>query len=250
MSHTSRIFNVLAALAGFAAFSHLAADDARFLLAVGSHDDLLISGPGGEAIADVPVQTVGKSITMGTTTARVSYGRDANGQLTAVLAALAQDSDALHFSAGGKSIDVDKAIVTLTFSPDSRDVAVAPGYVGTVEVDSHMLPARRLADDAPVPPASAPTDLVMPTPPLSSLTQTTPSASSETTAAMPDQSAAPVLTPEAPATESLPAPEAPLTPHDEKASAPNTNAAGLTAQDLHNALTPLASQLTHVLSPH
>ena len=249
MSYTTRIFSVLAALAGFAAFSHLTADDGRFSLALGSHDDLLISGPGSAAIADVPAQTVGKSLTMGTTTARISFGRDANGQLTAVLAALAQDSAELHFSARGKSIDADKAIVTLTFSPDSKSLVVDPGYVGTVQVDSHLLPARKVADDSPAPAASAPSDVIIPTPPLSGVTETTPSASSEMAPVTPYQSAAPALTPSAPVMESVPAPEIPLTPHDDKPPTPDTNA-GPTAQDLHNALTPLASQLTHVLSPH
>jgi hypothetical protein len=90
----------------------------------------------------------------------VSYGRDANGHLTAVLTPPAAGAASLHFSAGGRTIDAEQAVVTLTFSPDLKNVLVDPGYVGKVEVDSHLLRAHDLADDQPLPAAIPPVQTV------------------------------------------------------------------------------------------
>jgi hypothetical protein len=156
---------VVLALLSFVCFPLLRADVERFSVAIGLHGNLVISAPGGQTVADVAGQAVGQNITVGNSTLQVSYGRDASGQLTAILTAPDVKTVALHFSACGKSIDADKAVVTLTFSPGLKGVLVDPGYVGTVEVDSHVLRSHSLADDLPIPAAalaSTPSDAVLP----------------------------------------------------------------------------------------
>ena len=150
MSHRNRTFWMLLGLASFAAFPVLGAEDGRFSVTVGTHDNLLITGPHGEPVADMVAPTLQKGVKLGDTTLQVSYGRDANGQLTAVLTPRNSDSGAIHFSAGGRSVDAEKAVVTLTFPSNLKGVLVDPGYVGTVTVDSHLLRARSLAEDQPV----------------------------------------------------------------------------------------------------
>jgi len=244
MSHFKRTLGTFLALAGFAALSLLAADEGRFSLSVGSHDSLVISGSGGQSVADLPVPTVGQNVTVGSTSLQVSYGRDANGQLTAILTAPNQDSVSLHFSAGGKSIDADKAVVTLTFSSDLKGVLVDPGYVGTVEVDSHVLRARSLADDLPVP-ASGPSDLVAPNLPPSMAAQ------SETPATPPATTVAQAV----PAPVSHEETESPsdATPVPSSTSMADNTAKPETAPTASSSspspLTPLASQLTPILAP-
>jgi hypothetical protein len=241
MSHRKRTLGVLLALATFAAFPLLGADDSRFSIAVGSHDNLLILGPNREQIADMAAPTLQRAVAVGTTSFRVSYGRDANGQLTAILTPSDSSAVTLRFSAGGKSIDADKAVVTLTFSPNLKGVLVDPGYVGTVEVDSHLMRAHSLADDLPleanpstqavtteVTPAPAP--MVAP-PTASAPSVTEPSSASASIAATPEPAPAAVPSPAPNASTSVVSPSAPpslasqLTPM----LAPPANAAPTTA---------------------
>ncbi len=132
------------------------ADD-RFSLAVGQHGDLLIFGPKGEKVADLPIPSISQPVTVnGTTSFQVSYGRDVNDKLTAILAPNATQPEDLHFNVLNKSVDTDKAaVVTLTFSRSLGSVTVDPGYVGLVQVNSEKIRHHDLADNdayAPAPP--------------------------------------------------------------------------------------------------
>jgi len=180
---------------------------------------------------------------MGDATLQVSYGRDANSQLTAILTAPNQNSVALHFSAGGKSIDAEKAVVTLTFSPDLKGVVIDPGYTGTVEVDSHVLRARSLADDLPMPP-SGPSDVVMPNLPPSVV------ANANVTPAPVAPSSTGSTTP---AAIENPAPVTPAETTDVAQTAPAPSPAPVTEDAATPAplspATPLASQLAPMLAP-
>ena len=265
MSHSKLSVGAVFALVCLTTFPLLGADEGRFSVAVGSHDDLVISNPGGGAIADVDAQTVGQSVTLGNSTVQVSYGRDANGQLTAVLASPDLSTVALHFSAGGKSIDADKAVVTLTFSPNLKGVLVDPGYVGTVEVDSHVLRAHSLADDLPIAAAlaAAPSDVVMPNLAPSNAAASVPATTvaSDPTPAMLDQSSAPIPSPDTSVAQTIPEPAR----GDDRASteksmpAPgSTSLADSAARpesvptaggDLPTVSAPLASQLAPILPP-
>jgi hypothetical protein len=243
MFHFKLNLGTWVALACFAATPLLAADEDRFSLSVGTRDSLTISGSDGHSVADLPVPTVAQNVTVSGTSLQVSYGRDANGQLTAILTAPNQGSVSLHFSAGGKSIDADKAVVTVTFSPDLKGVLVDPGYVGTVEVDSHVLRARSLADDLPVP-ASGLSDVVAPNlPPSSMLAKSetpTSATSSETASAATEQTLTPATPPD---TTALPASTSPA------ANAPTPEPAPTVSSSSPGSLAPLASQITPILAP-
>jgi hypothetical protein len=135
--------------------SYAMADDS-FALAPGAHDDLVIFGPKGEQVAELSIPTISQAVTVGSTSFQISYGRDANNYVTAILAPSSAQPQSLHFTVLNKTVEADKqAVVTLTF-PDSRHVIVDPGYIGTVTVNSHTLRHRDLADSVPVAPAPAP----------------------------------------------------------------------------------------------
>lgn len=116
----------------------------RFALAVGPHDMLVVLSAKGEQKAELPLPTLSQNVTMDETTFQLSYGRDANNSLTAILAPNPTQPQDLHFNVLGKAIDTDKsAVVTLTFSKSLNSVHVDPGYIGEVEVN-----AQRLRHDA------------------------------------------------------------------------------------------------------
>ena len=129
----------------------------RFAVAVGAHDNLVIFGPKGDRVAEISPPAIAQPVTVGDVSFQVSYGRDANGQLTAILTPDAASPAQLHFNVLGKGIDADKAVVTLTFSSNLKGVTVDPGYVGNVEVNSQRLGHHHLADDATAPQEIAPT---------------------------------------------------------------------------------------------
>lgn len=152
-----RFQTFLSALAVFVAVSSFAMGDDRFAIAMGPHDTLVVFGPKGEQVAEILAPSIDKMVTVGTTTFQISYGRDANDLLTAILAPNSSDPQDLHFNVLNKSVDANKqAVVTLTFR-DPDHVTIDPGYVGTVAVDSHVIKHHDLADTnytPPVPPRS------------------------------------------------------------------------------------------------
>jgi FecR protein len=129
--------------------------DDRFALAVGEHGDLVVFGPKGDKVADLPIPSISQPVTInGTTTFQVSYGRDANDLLTAIIAPNPTQPQNLHFNVLNKNIDADKmAVVTLTFSSGLNHVSVDPGYIGLVQVNSRSLRHHDLADDSSPSPA-------------------------------------------------------------------------------------------------
>jgi hypothetical protein len=133
-----------------AAGSRALADD-RFALAVGQHGDLLVFGPKGDKVADLPVPTISQSVTVnGATTFQVSYGRDVDDRLSAIISPNAAQPADLHFTILGKDIDADKmAVVTLTFSSTLNSVSVDPGFIGVVQVNSRHIRHHDLGDTSP-----------------------------------------------------------------------------------------------------
>jgi hypothetical protein len=227
MFFRTRLLGVLGALVSFAAVPTWAAADGRFSVSVGSHDDLMIALQDGTPLTSVAAPTLDKTVKINDRAFKVSYGRDANGQLTAIFAPKDSDLISLHFSAGGKNIDADKAVVTVTFAPNLKSVLVDPGYVGTVEVDSHVLRAHDLAADEHfwnAPPAAAPA------PTLAATTATT----SDVSAPASDATPAPAAT----------EPSTPATANSDPADAP-ASAASLFAGPGPS----LASQLHPILPP-
>jgi hypothetical protein len=135
-----RRFQPWLALICFVVLSSLAMGDDRFAVVVGAHDKLVIFGPKGDRAAELSVASVAVPVTAGAASFQVSYGRDMNGRLTAILSPNATDPTDLHFNVLGKSIDANKdAVVTLIFATNLKRVTVDPGAVGRVEVNSHRL---------------------------------------------------------------------------------------------------------------
>jgi hypothetical protein len=133
---TKRFQAFLIALICFVAiFSQASAND-RFAIAVGAHDNLVIFGPKGKRVADLSVPTIAQPVTVGDVSFQVSYGRNAHGQLTAIVAPSADAPSDFHFNILGKSVDADKAVVTLIFSLNLKHVTINAGYGGRVEVNS------------------------------------------------------------------------------------------------------------------
>lgn len=141
-------------LVAMATSSH-AAD--RFALAVGPHGSLIVFGPKGERVAELPVPSIAQNVNVGATSFQVSYGRDANDMLTAIVVPNPSSPQDLHFNVLNKAIDSDKsAVVTLTFSSNFDRVTVDPGYVGLVEVNNEKARHRQYVDDVPAPRRTAP----------------------------------------------------------------------------------------------
>lgn len=152
----SHIPTVLASLTLLFAATSLSMADDRFQVGLGAHDSLMIFGPNGQRVAELPVPSISTPVTIGATTFQVSYGRDVNNMLTAILAPNPSQPQDLHFNVLNKAVDSDKqAVVTLTFTSPNK-VSVDPGYIGVVQVNSHTVKHRELADSGYVPSSSGP----------------------------------------------------------------------------------------------
>ena len=185
-------------LACFVAVSALALGEDRFAIAIGAHDKLTIFGPKGDRIAKLSVPTIAQAATVGDVSFQVSYGKDSGGKLTAILTPSATTPAPLHFNVMGKAIDAENAVVTLTFASNLKSVIVDPGYVGSVEVNSHRLRRHNLAEElAPVP-------VILPKPVIAPVAVATSEASDSATS-VPAASpvAAPAPTPAANISQSL-----------------------------------------------
>lgn len=155
---TPRLQTFLVALILAGSISCALGDD-NFALAPSEHDNLIIFGPKGEHVAELAIPTISQVVTVGGTTFQISYGRDANNYLTAILAPSSSQPQDLHFTVLNKTVSADKqAVVTLTFS-DSKHVTVDPGYVGNVSVNSHTVRHHELLAEANPAPPPAPSQI-------------------------------------------------------------------------------------------
>ena len=134
-----RLQTFLTALICFAAVSSLAVGEDRFSITVEQPDKLAVLGPKGDHVADLTAPTIAQTVTIGDVSFQLSYGRNANGDLSAILTPSSATSPALHFTVLGKSVDADKAVVTLIFSSNLKRVTVNASYGGRVEVNSHRV---------------------------------------------------------------------------------------------------------------
>ncbi|HEV3271490.1 MAG TPA: hypothetical protein VGZ93_04850 [Candidatus Methylacidiphilales bacterium] len=122
-----------------AAIFSLASADDQFAVAIGTHNQLVVFGPKGERITELALATVGQPVTVGDVSVQVSFGTDSKGRLTAILAPSAETEAEFRFNVLGKSVDVNKGVVTLIFSSDFKRVTINAGVGGSVEVNSHRL---------------------------------------------------------------------------------------------------------------
>ena len=129
----------LTALICFVSISSLARGNDRFAVTVGAGDKLVIFGPKGERAGEFSVPAIAQPVTIGDLSFQVSYGRNAHEQLTAILTPSSTAPAAFHFTVLGKSVDADKAVVTLIFSSNLKSVTIDAGYGGRVEVNSRRI---------------------------------------------------------------------------------------------------------------
>jgi hypothetical protein len=123
----------------------LHADD-RFALAVGEHGELLVFSPHGEQVGDFTAPAIAQTVAInGGPSFQLSYGRDVNNLLTAIISPDSSHPSDLHFSVLHKRIDTDRsAVVTLTFSKALNRVSVDPGYLGLVQVNAEKTLRREI----------------------------------------------------------------------------------------------------------
>lgn len=205
-SLSSARFLLVLALVAAGTICASAAD--RFSITVGSHDMLVVAGPKGQTRAEIPLPSISQNVTIDSTTCQISYGRDANNLLTAIVAPSPTEPQDLHFSVLGKSVDTDKsAVVTLTFSRELKSVKIDPGYIGRVEVDSRRLPHNAAVNRAPHPIIVASTEAANPEAALAGSAQTQQPASAVAAAVTNDPAPAAAPSPE-PVTVPVPMPSA------------------------------------------
>lgn len=190
LSSRLRAFFVSIALLGTASAT-LFADD-HFSLSVGTHGDLLVFGPNGEKVGDFTAPAIAQPISINEGPSfQVSYGRDMNNMLSAIISPDPAHPADLHFSVMNKKVDSDKqAVVTLTFSSALNHVIIDPGYVGLVQVDSktvHHHESRKSATAAvpQPPPAATPSADTLPAPAAADASSPAPDAAPITAHAKP-----------------------------------------------------------------
>jgi len=120
--------------------------DDRFVISLEGPDKLVVSGPKGQQAAGFSVPAIAQPVTVGAVSFQMSFGRNSNDQLTAILTPNSDTPVDLHFTVMGKSVDADQAVVTLIFSSNLKRVTINAGYGGRVEVNS-----RRVRPSQPVP---------------------------------------------------------------------------------------------------
>jgi hypothetical protein len=116
------------------------ADD-FFSVAINSKDQLVIFAPSGDKLAELNDKTLSQPVKIGHVSLQISYGRDANGLLTALLYAKPADATPFSFTVLDNKVEADKnSVVTLTFAKDLKKVAIDPGLVGKVNVNGSKIP--------------------------------------------------------------------------------------------------------------
>ncbi len=112
----------------------------QFKFSIGPNQTLVINSPDGTQLATLPTATVGKTIDFGAYSFQVSYGQDANGNLSLIVTANPDHPTNVDFSLDGRSITMDQtSAVTLTLTNNGNNVIVDPGYTGTVKVNGQAV---------------------------------------------------------------------------------------------------------------
>ena len=111
-----------------------------FKFEIGANQTLVITAPDGTQVAALPTATVGKTIDSGAYSFQVSYGQDANGNLSLIVTSNPDHPTDVDFTLNGRNISMDQtSAVTLTLTNDGHDVVVDPGYTGAVKVNGQSV---------------------------------------------------------------------------------------------------------------
>ncbi len=124
--------------------------ETRFYLHIDPQNQLIVFGDKGEKVAGIALSSISQQVTVADTQFEISYGRDADNLLTAVLSPSSSHPKDLHFTVLDKKVDSDsKAVITLTFSRTGRQVEINPGIDGLVQVNSSQLKNRDSINENP-----------------------------------------------------------------------------------------------------
>ena len=132
----------LLAIAAAALFSlsTARAADHSFTFSIGANETLVINAPDGSQVATLPTATVSKTVTSGAYSFQISFGQDANGNLSLIVTPDPDHPNSISFTMNGRDVSMDRtSAVTLTLTNGGRDVVVDPGYTGAVKVNGQTV---------------------------------------------------------------------------------------------------------------
>ena len=162
---------------------------------------LHIFAPDGKEIGTgLPPATIAKTVEMPPYSFQVSFGSDANGNLSVIVTPNPENPTPLNFTVNNRSVQMDKSsVVTITVGNNGA-TTVDPGANGGVKVDNHT----SLAAAGPTPAAAAAANAAPPAPTIqqspapAGTTQSNPSNLSTLGDSLADPTAAPVGLPATP----------------------------------------------------
>ncbi len=101
-------------------------------------DTLHIFGPDGKEIGTgFPPATIGKTIDAAPYSFQVSFGNDANGQLSVIVTPNPEHPTPVDFTINNRDIHMDRGSVVTVTVGDNGATRVDPGIAGGVLVDGH-----------------------------------------------------------------------------------------------------------------
>ncbi|MDE1170967.1 MAG: hypothetical protein PW734_07145 [Verrucomicrobium sp.] len=126
-----------------------------FSMKVGTNDTLYVYDTAGNVVATLPTGTIGRQIDIDSYSFQVSYGRDAEGNLSVIVTPAGEHATPLFFTMNGREVNVDSTgVATMTLAA-SGDVRVEGGALGGVRVDGNASNAQVSASPAPLPASAA-----------------------------------------------------------------------------------------------
>lgn len=89
----------------------------------------------GNKIGEYSQGTVGKPVSVGASQFLLSFGRDVQSNLSAILSPVRNVNSPLDFKTANKAIKTDgNAIVTIKYSPDFKTATIDEGFIGKIQV--------------------------------------------------------------------------------------------------------------------
>lgn len=113
---------------------------ANHSISISANGRLLFSDESGSTVATFDNGTIAQTVTVGSETFRLSYGKDVSGNPTILIYADPAQPKELSFSGFGKTVHMSKdAVLTIVTTPDGQGAVFKPGMLGKVTVDGSEL---------------------------------------------------------------------------------------------------------------
>jgi hypothetical protein len=111
-----------------------------FSLSIDAQERLVLSGGSVKTPILITAPAVSQPVTIGSHPYTVSYGKDMDGHLSAVIAPASPKAASLVFDIAGKRVEMDnKSVTTIVFSDDKKGATIHPGYIGNVKVNGQKV---------------------------------------------------------------------------------------------------------------